>query len=214
MRLNPAAFNAFLSGNIGQSLLWRPNTMCPCFSRASNSPSPKCPRCGGKGRLWAAAVPAKAGVTRQQIDAKLSQQVNWEMGDAMLTVDESTPLYEAGQYDRITLLNSTDRFSTVLTRGAPSERLFALVEKLERVYWYTGVNGAGDLVEGGLPVVEEDGALTWGAGAPPAGKEYSITGTRWPEYFIYLQLPSDRGEHFGARLPKRMLARRFDAFGR
>lgn len=214
MRLNPAAFNAFLSGNIGQDVLWRPNTVCPCVNPSSQSPVKTCPRCGGKGRLWSAPVSAKVGVQRQAINEKKAQQLNWEVGDAMLTVDESSAMYDAGQYDRVTMLNSIDRFSLVLTRGAPTERLYMRVVSIDSVYWYTGQGGTGDVVTGGIPDVADDGSLTWGAGAPPAGKQYSITGTRYAEYFIYLDFPSDRNQHAGARLPKRMICKRFDVFGR
>lgn len=214
MRLNPAAFNAFLSGNVAQDVLWRPNTVCPCVNPTSQSPVKTCPRCAGKGRLWSAAVAAKAGVQRQAINEKRSQQLNWEVGDAMLTVDESSAMYEAGQFDRVTMLNSTDRFSVVLTRGAPTERLYMRVVSIDRVYWYTGANGTGDTVEGGTPGVADDGTLEWDSGAPPTGKQYSITGMRYAEYFIYLDYPGDRNQHGGARLPKRMICKRFDVFGR
>lgn len=214
MRLNPHAFNAFLSGNVAQDVLWRSNTACPCVNPSSGQPNRRCPRCGGKGRLWASPVPAKVGVQRQAINEKRTQQLNWEVGDAMLTVDESSPMYVAGQFDRLTMLNSTDRFSKVLTRGDPTERLYMKVVAFERVYWYSGEGGAGDLVEGGLPTIDDDGVLTWAAGGPPAGKQYSITGERYSEYFIYLDMPGDRNQHGGARLPKRMVAKRFDVFGR
>lgn len=214
MRLNPAAFNAFLSGNIGQDVLWRPSTICPCFNPSTNSAFRGCPRCAGKGRLWAAPVATRVGVSRQNIKATIMQQFNWEAGDAMLSVDESSPMFDAGQYDRITMLNSTDRFSLALTRGEVTERLFMKVESIDGVFWYTGENGSGDRIEASIPTVDENGVLTWGVGAPPPGKQYAITGTRYSEYFIYLDLPADRNQHAGARLPKRIMARRFDVLGR
>ena len=214
MRLNPAAFNAFISGNIGQDVLWRPNSICPCVNPASQSPSARCPRCSGKGRLWSAPVAAKVGVQRQAINEKRTQQFNWELGDAMLTVDESSPMFDAAQFDRITMLNSTQSFSLVLKRGEPTERLYFSVVSISRVFWYTGPSGTGMLVEGGIPEVDADGRLTWAEGEPPAGTQYAISGERYSEYFIYLDLPGDRGEHFGARLPKRMVAKSFDVFGR
>lgn len=215
MRLNPAAFNAFLSGNIGQDVLWRPSTMCPCFNPISGAAYTGCPKCGGKGWIWSAAQACRVGVSRQAVKASLTHQFNWEAGDAMLTVDESVPMYEASRPDRITMLNSTDRFSLAMTRGDPTERIWTRVEKIDRVYWFTGPNGQGDVVEGSAPTVDDEtGVLTWGDGAPPPGKQYSITGTRFSEYFIYLELPSDRNQHGGARLPKKMMAKRFDVFGR
>lgn len=216
MRLNPAAFNAFLTGNIGQDVRWRSNSICPCTNPMTGAANPKCPKCGGKGRLWADGVDTVVGVSRQNISVKITQQFQWETGDAMLTVNESSAMYDAGQYDRVTLLNSTDRFSLALIRGDLRERIYSQVEKIDRVFWYTGDGGQGDLVEGSaVPEVNPaNGQLTWGSGAPPAGKQYAITGTRFAEYFIYLDLPSDRAEHRGARLPKRIIARRFDLFGR
>ncbi len=214
MRLSPGAFNALLSGNLAQDLRWRASTTCPCISAFSGAAAPGCPKCAGKGRLWAAPVACKAGVTSQKISAQLSQQFNMEAGDALITVDESSPLYDAGQYDRVTMLNSTDRFSLALTRGDVTERLYMQVQKIDRVFWYTGQAGQGDVVEGGIPVVDDAGGLTWTSGAPPDGVSYSITGTRFAEFFVYLDLPANRGHHGGARLPKRMPVRRFDLFGR
>lgn len=215
MRLNPAAFNAFLTGNIGQDAMWRPSTACPCVNPMSGAPNRKCPRCHGKGRLWGDAVACRTGVQSQSITEKKIATLNWEVGDAMLTVPEDSPLYNAGYGDRVTMLNSTDRFSLVLARGDVTERLYMRVVSVHRVYWYSDRDGLGDLVEGVPPTVGEDGSIIWGPeGAPPAGKQYSITGERFAEYFVYLDLPSDRNQHGGARLPKKMHCKRFDVFGR
>ena len=215
MRLQPAAFNAFLGGNIGQRLLWRRASICPCINPLSGAANPKCPKCSGKGRIWGEPVEATAGVTQQKIDKTWAMLGRYETGDATLTVPESSPLYEAGEFDRVTLLNSTDRFDMVLQHGAPVERLFFKVVKLDRVFWYTGPNdGTGTLVEGALPAVDDSGVITWGDGAPPVGKQYSLSGVKYDEYFLINGMPSDRGEHFGARLPKKMIARAFDLFSR
>lgn len=214
MRLDPAAFNEFLAGNIGQEFLWRRSSICPCVNMHSGAAFPRCPKCAGKGRLWASPVPARAGMTQQRINKVWAQMGLYEQGDATLTIPESSPLYDAGHFDRITMLNSTDRFDLVLVRGDPSERLFCKVESFGRVFWYTGQDGQGDVVEGTLPSVDDDGMLAFGSGGPPLGKQYSLSGTRYAEYYVYDGLPSDRAAHFGARLPKKILARRFDLFGR
>lgn len=217
MRLQPAAFDAFLAGpaGIGQEFLWRPASACPCVHPHSGAANPKCPHCGGKGRLWGEPIECRAGMTQQQISKEWAALGQYEAGDATLTVPQSSPMYEAGQFDRITMLNSTDRFSLPLTRGAPDERLYFKVVRITRVFWFTGDDGAGQIVEGALPAVTLNGSLVWpAAGAPPAGKQYSITGERFAEYYVYQNLPSDRAEHFGARLPKKLRVRRFDLFGR
>jgi hypothetical protein len=59
------------------------------------------------------------------------------------------------------------------------------------------------------------GNLSWpNGGGPPIGVTYSLTGTKFDEYFIFLNLPSDRNEHEGARLPKKVTLRKWDLFGR
>ncbi len=216
MRLSPAAFNAFLSGDggIGQDFLWRPSTICPCITPHSGAASTKCPRCSGKGRVWGKAIPARAGMTNQKVDKTWAMSGQYQLGDATLTIPQSSAMYGIGQFDRVTTLNSTDPFSIALTHGAPTERLFFKVENINRVYWYTGPDGTGDLTEGVVPQVSDGGLLSWPNGAPPAGKVYSISGTRYTEYYVYQSLASDRQEHYGAKLPKKLIARLFDVFGR
>jgi hypothetical protein len=211
MRLNPAAFNGFLGGNIGQSFKWRKAYRCPCVNPHSGAATQGCPQCSGKSWLWVAAVDGSAGMSGQQVQLKWAQMGMWQDGDAVVTIHESSPLFEMGQFDRVTMMNSTDYFSLQLVHGDPKEKLHEPIEKITRVFWLD-TNKA--IVEGGLPIVNADGTLTWAAGAPPAGMPYSITGTRYSEYFCFGPFTSDRGDHFGARLPKRVVLRRFDLFGR
>jgi len=213
MRLNPKAFDAFLAGDsgIGQEFLWRRSWACPCRDPHSGAADPQCPQCSGKGRIWGQAVPGRAGMTAQNIKKEWIQAGLYESGDATITVPESSPIYEAGQFDRLTLLNSTDAFSVSLTRGDVAERLWFRVAALSRVFW---IDGDGVIVDGGLPSVSEDGIITWGSGAPDVGVQYSISGTKFNEYYIPYSMPSDRAEHYGARLPKKIIARAFDLFGR
>lgn len=211
MRLNPAAFNAHL-GFIGQQFTWRKADRCPCVNPNSGAGKPGCPQCGGKSVLWAAAAPAVAGMASQQVQLRWAQFGQWQDGDAVVTIPENSPMYNAGQYDRVLMLNSTDYFSLTLTRGDAQEKIHEPVEKITRVFWLDA-NSA--IVEGAVfPTVNADGSLTWPAdGAPPAGTQYTIGGTRFSEYFVWGPYPSDRNEHSGARLPKRVVLRRFALFG-
>jgi hypothetical protein len=210
MRLNPAAFNAHLN-NIGQKFLWRKAYRCPCVNLHSGAATPGCPQCNGKGRLWVGAVAAVAGMSGQKVTQQWAQFGMWQDGDAVITIQESSPMYEMSQFDRVTMLNSTDYFSLPLVHGGPNEKLFEPIEKVTRVFW---LDANKNIVEGGIPTVNADGTLTWASGEPPAGVTYSITGTRYSEYFCFANFPSDRNEHQGARLPKRVVLRRFDLFGR
>lgn len=211
MHLNPAAFNAWLGGNIGQSFKWRKAYRCPCANPHSGAATPGCPQCAGKAYLWVPSVDGTAGMSGQNIQLKWAQFGQWQEGDAVVTIPENSALFEMGQFDRVTMMNSTDYFSMPLIHGDAKEKLYEPIEKITRVFWLD-VNKA--IVEGGIPVVNADGTLTWASGAPPVGTTYSITGTKYSEYFCFSGYPSDRNEHFGARLPKRVVLRRFDLFGR
>lgn len=212
MRLNPAAFNAHLA-HLGQQFMWRKSYRCPCVNPSSGAAKPACPACGGKGSIWDPAVKAVAGMAGQKVQQQWQQMGQWQDGDAVLTIQENSPMYEMGKYDRVLMLNSTDYFSLVLTRGSPKEKLHEPVEKLTRVFW---LDQQSAIVNGSLPTVAPNGTLTWPAGgvAPPPGTQYSVNGTRYSEYFCWGQFPSDRNEHSGARLPKRVVLRRFDLFSR
>lgn len=214
MRLNPAAFNAFLSGNIGQNMNWRKGNACPCFNPQSGAALPGHPLCSGKGWIWDAPIAAKAGLTQQKVNREWAMMGQWEAGDAILTIPSDSSMYaEAGRFDRIELLNSTDVFKLMLTRGS-SDRIILPVVKFIRVFWLDPLDNQ-VMVDGGLPNIDAGGNLTWpNNDGPPAGLQYSISGVRNTDYFIWYNLPSDRNEHFGALLPKKLLVRRFDLFGR
>lgn len=212
MRFNPGAFNSWL-GNIGQQFTWRKAYSCPCVNPHSAAAKPNCPQCDGKGQIWVSAVPAVAGMAGQKVQREWAQYGLWQSGDAVVTIPENSPMYEMGQFDRVIMLNSTDYFSRVLTSGSQTERVSDPVEKIDRVFW---LDAQSNIVEGSIPTVNADGTLTFPVGGinPPAGTQYTITGTRFSEYFCWGMFPSDRNEHQGMRLPKRVVLRRFDLFSR
>lgn len=211
MQLNPAAFNAHL-GNIGQRFLWRRAWACPCINPISGAANPKCTQCSGKGRIWDAAVPATAGVPSQKVQRLWAQLGRYEAGDLVLSIPSDSPLYGAGEFDRVTMLDGSDPFSISLTRG-DGDRLIWPVATITRCFWLTAVFA---IVEGDIPTADASGNLTWatGANAPPTGQVYSLSGTRLNEYYIYEQLVSDRPEHMGLALPKKVVCRKFDLLNR
>lgn len=209
MQFSSDWFNSHLE-NMGQDMLWRVSSMCPCVNPNSGAAKHNCPVCSGKGRSWAAPVKVKAGLASEKVLRAWAQFGQWTSGDAVISVPENSPMYDAGQFDRITMLNAVDRFSLVLTRGL-NDRVSFQARKIQRVFW---LNSQSQVVEGGIPAVDGAGNLTWTAGAPPAGMQYTVTGERYSEYFIYDDIPGDRNHHYGARLPRKIVARRFDLFGR
>lgn len=212
MRFNPGAFDRHLA-NIGQKVQWRRSYGCACINPASGQPDPKHALCQGKGRLWDAPLTTVVGVASQKVQLAWIQAGMYEQGDMVLSIPQSSPLWDSGQYDRVLMLNSTTVFSQPLTRHAPSERIIFQVDKISRCFWLHPTTRL--IVEGGIPVVDAEGRLSWpNGGEPPAGTTYSLTGTKFDEYFVWADLPSDRNEHSGMRLPKRLVARKFDLFNR
>lgn len=211
MNLNPDDFNTFLNG-IGQYFYWRKSYACPCVNQATGSPRVDCLQCDGKGRLWVAPVKATAGVSGQSVQRKWANFGQYELGDCVISVGSDSPLYTIGQFDRVLVENSDEQFSLSLVRNARNERIRFPVICIERVFW---LNDAQDIVEGGTPELDEEGALSWpDGGEPPDKKQYSISGRRQVEYFCWGQLPSSRNEHHGEPLPVKCVLRRFDLFGR
>lgn len=214
MRLNPAAFNAHL-GNIGQRMDWSTSFRCSCVNPnnpSSGSHDPKCPHCSGKGHLWADAVPTVCGVSSQRVQREWAQSGEWVSGDVVITIPGASPMWNMGEFDRVVLRDATERFSTTLPRGTPAERFLFPIARIERVFWMNPTTKA--LVEGALPAVGADNRPVWADGGPPPGTRYSITGHRYVEYFCYKDMPSNRSEHQGARLPKKVVLRLFDLLGR
>ena len=208
MRLSSAAFNRFL-GQMGQSFAWRRSYACPCINKNSGQANPKCPHCSGKGRLWAGAVVGEAGIVSRSRMREFAAFGIWDQDDIMLSIPSNSPLYAMGQFDRIAALNRSEPFSANLIRGLNDTLRFPVLS-VDRAFWLDGEH----IRDVALPVVNEDGSLTWADGAPPAGATFSLTGRRTPEYFVYQELPTDRPLHFGEPLPRRVALRRFDLFGR
>jgi hypothetical protein len=209
MKLSPAAFNAHLN-HLGQDFTWRKAYACPCVNPHSGAAKPNCPHCDGKGRLWDAPAVGKAGIVGRDQLRKFAVIGLWDQGDIMLSIPSDSPLYAMGQFDRVTATNRSEQFSMNFVRGL-NDRIRHVIIAIERVFWI----GSGDvLVEGNIPAIGADGTLTWADGAPPPNTTYSITGRRRPEFFCFNEIPADRPLHFGEPLPRRVVLRRFDLFGR
>lgn len=216
MQFSPAAFNQFLgeNGNIGQLYNWFQSYACPCVDPHSGQSKPSCPLCFGKGRQYSAPVEGVAALAGQKVQREWAQSGVYEQGDIVVTIPEDTPVYDMGQFDRITALNATQAFSLILTSGDPDlERLFTPVEVVTRVFW---LNPAGTaVVEGTIPDVAADGTLTWPDGdEPPAGVQYTISGRKFLDYYCFGMFPTNRNMQQGLRLPRKVILRDYDLFNR
>lgn len=209
MRLNPTRFNAFLN-NLGQHVTWQQAFACPCTNPYSGAAQASCPVCNGQGRAWNAPVAALVALAGQKVQRAWAQFGVYESGDVVVTIPSDSPVYAIGAFDRVIFQDSSTPFSLVLKRGEQDVLKFPVVS-ISRVFW---LDAAGAVMDGGIPSVNADGSLTWSAGEPPAGQQYSISGRKRPEYYAFNDFPQDRQHHQGEDLPRRLVLRRFDLFGR
>jgi len=211
VRLNPAAFNAHLD-NMGQKFMWSKSYACPNVNDDSGAAIPDCPICFGRGHFWPTAIAATSGVASQKTQQSWAQSTLYAQGDTVLSVPENSPIYGAGQFDRLLAVNTEEVFSLRLLAGE-EDRLFGTTIAISRVFWLSLDNTA--IIEGEIPAFDAHGNLTWPDGeGPPEGTSYSVSGSRRQEFYVFMDYPANRFEHMGARLPKRIVARRFDLFGR
>lgn len=214
MRFAPGAFNRLLSAGgtgLGQALEWRRAYLCPCTDPHSGSPEAGCPVCAGRGSVWASPVAAWAGIASQRVAREWAQYGQWESGDQVMTIAADSPLYAAGENDRLTMTQSSEPFSVPLVRGSGDVLRFPVVQ-VDRVFWRDPATLA--LTEGGIPAVADDGSLSWAEDEPPAGVQYSVTGRKRPEFYIFKDFPQDRSHQGGMTLPRRVVARRYDLAGK
>lgn len=214
MQFSRTAFNAHIA-NMGQDVWWMRSWACPCMNPTNGSPKPGCPLCVGRGRLWDAPVSMVMGIASQQTQVRWAKMGQWEHGDMVVVIPEDCDAWDyGGQYDRFITQQGLDGFSEVLTRGSPAEKLRVPVNSVMRCFWIDPANPKG-IVEGGIPDIDASGRPTWNnGGEPPFGVQYSLTGDRFSEYFMLDSYPDDRNEHRGMRLPKRIVLRKWDLFGR
>jgi hypothetical protein len=210
MHLNPEDFNALIS-DMGQTVRWRQSFSCPCINPHSGAAKPDCPICDGKGRGWGDPIDCDAGITGQRVQREWAQSGLYESGDVVVSLPSDSAIYAMGQFDRAALVNSSERFSVVLTRGNNDILRFPLLS-VTRCFWLNAAGSA--IVEGRIPAVDTVGAMTWIAGEPAAGAVYTLEGTRMNEYFCFGMFPSNRGIHHGELLPKKVILRKYDLFGR
>lgn len=209
--LIPEEFNAFLV-SIGQSVRWRPSRACPCRNPSSGAARADCPVCSGLGVVWDTGVASIAAMTGVKAQRAWADFGRWESGDTVLTLPSDQPIYAMGEGDRVTLLHSSEPFSIVVPWGG------RVTGEVESIATCTSVdfNPEAEVadVSWPIPTVGANGTLSWASGAPPVGTQVAVTGRRRPEYFCLQDFPQDRAHHQGRALPRRVVLRRFDVWGR
>jgi len=221
MKLSPARFNAHLR-HMGQRVQWRRAYSCPCRDPYSGAAKPGCSHCAGKGRLWTLPIAGHVGITGMQRQRQWAQMGLWESGDVVVSLPSDTPLYGLGEADRVLFTDSSNAFSTVLIRGRTDDAWPWEIVQLDRLFWLDTARQTVELLLPQLPANvpfmqhwPTPGDLLNNADPPLAlGQSYSVTGRYCPEYFVWSDLVQDRHHHDGLNLPRHVVLRRFDLFGR
>lgn len=204
---NHSEFDGFLAA-VGQDVVWRRAYACPCVNPTSGHARVGCKHCKGKGRLWQPGLDARTGVSGREAQQQWVQFGQPSLGDVVVTVPSDSPLYEIGPSDRVLFKNKTEPFSLNIVKGV-NERINFSIVSLEKVLY---IDGNDAMVDAPLPVVQSNGVLNWSGVEIPDGVTFSLAGRRNPEYFCMKDTPFDRPHQGGAKLPRRVVLRRFELY--
>ena len=206
MYLDPVAFNRFLA-DMGQTADWRRAQACPCRNARSGAARPDCPKCAGLGYWWDEPITCEVAFSGQKVQQQWANFGLWENGDQVVTLAADSPAYAMARMDRIVMRQSSVPFDTILK---PGQALRWAQVQLARASWFVG----NKLVEVNNPRADADGQPILTDPAPPADAQIALSGRHAPEYFAFQDYPQDRAHHHGRALPRRVVLRKFDLFGR
>ena len=209
MQLSPARFNHFLA-KVGQHVTWRKANQCPCRDPYSGAPSPTCHVCTN-GILWELEVKTYLALSSMKLQQAWAQFGIAERGDVVCTLPSDAKLYRMGEYDRVRMDDSSQPFSMQFTNTGPVKLNFSVL-CIDRLFWLD--SGQTVAIDGTIPTQKDDGTLAFGARPPPANTQFTITGRRKPEYFVFQEFPQDRAHFGGEDLPRRVILRNLDLFKR
>jgi len=212
MQLNPGSFNKFLNG-MGQTTLWRPAIDCPCRNPYSGAADQTCTICQGAGQAWGDPVEGTVALSGQSMQREWASFGLWESGDLVVTLPSDSPLYAMGEFDRVIFTDSSEPFSITRIHGKSGVLPFSVVS-FDRCVVRLVDNNSMVLDDIATPMLDDDNMPTWTTGAPGLLQQYTLSGRKHPEYYTYGNFPQDRAHHHGLDLPRKVILRRFDLFGR
>ena len=158
------------------------------------------------------------GVTSVLVAKQFAQFGEWDKGDMIATIPARDvhgallDVYQIGEFDRMTLADSVVRRSFLGVRGErdrfPERTIRAVTDAFG--------------LQGGVQVPLEDGidfrvtgnTVEWLSDTLAAGDGYSLRYVVSPEYFVWTTLEQPRAHDLGKALPKKVVLRLFDLFGR
>lgn len=210
---SPSKFDALLSNQrpgLGQNTSWARATLCPCRSRSSGAAEQNCPVCKGRGHFFGSDQPAWTALSSMKIQRQWEQFGQFELGDLVATIPSASPMWTCSEYDRVTFTDSSEPFNYVAIGGV--DLLPWAAYEIDTVVWRDQVTKA--LVFGGLPTQAADNTLSWTAGSPPNGVQFTISGRRRPQFWVFSDLIQDRAHSAGLALPRRVVLRKYELAGR
>lgn len=151
------------------------------------------------------------GVTTQR---EFSTSGEYDALDIQLTVDRHledgttlNPAWDAGEHDRVVLLDTWRRHTQHLQRGVQDACVYRRVRDVRLT---TVVNGALVTYEAGTDYTLDDGVVTWLAGRGPKVRAfYALEAQVSPEYYVFQVLPQTRHMD-GQQMPRRYVLRGFE----
>lgn len=210
---NPAKFDALLGvtrPGLGQNVAWQRATSCPCRNPTSGAAKQSCPTCHGKGVFWSDAIAAWTGLAGMKVAREWAMYTEYASGDVVITIPSDSPLWNIGETDKVSFIDSSQPFSTVLMGGV--DKLSFQAASISGVIWLDPITQLP--VTGGIPTQGSDGTLAWISDGPPTLTQYTVSGRRIPEYFCWRDMAQDRAHSAGLALPRRVILRLLDLFGR
>lgn len=207
---NVDSLNNMLS-NLGQTAQWQQAQLCPCRSASSGGADVKDPICGGTGYVWLDAMACKIAVEGMNTSREFGMTNEWEKGDLVATLPSDSAAYQAGEFDRLTLTQSSLRLNHILVRGNNDKLRYRSPIAIAQLFAIIG--GVKTVLAPTVDYTLSGNTIVWNSSTLPVGERYSVIYTAHPEYYVYKELVMDR-PHGGKSLPRKVHLRLMELFGR
>lgn len=156
----------------------------------------------------------RAAITGVATRRDFQQAGELELSDISVTVDRYledkqtlNPLWDAGEHDRITLLDTYRRHTQHVKRGQDTTTYRHLKDVSITSRHPTNFT----LIEyqAGVDFTFNDGVITWLTLGPPVDSFYTVEAQASPEYYVFEELPQTRHMD-GQKMPRHFMARLFE----
>lgn len=226
VKLRENSFNELIRRR-GGSVIYRRSIKCTCWDDSSGQPHYDCKACGGYGYIYDAPIEeTHVLVMNLALNKEFTQLGEYRMGDCVMTIPHIKkimgedqlwqypphPMYDIGERDQVTLLDSEFRTHETLVRGEPILGRLPDTLRQEFVTKILAIIQAnpdtGEVKHYGTSLWSCSGStIQWlTADAPAIGTKYSVLYYNHPTYVVYTQLPQSRDPD-GQHMPKRVVIR-------